>query len=152
LFFHKSTVKDALIDGDKVAVQVTSYHTLAGSGKQTRFMGMIIAVVKNGKRSKGGDSKNNYNTAVFPSKLQLPTTATLPGYHKRFYTPRRFLIDVYKVLKRLPGFAMTVPSKRVDRSFAEKIMLVVTQVNGLLGPFLLPLLPRLKRSSYYHYF
>jgi AhpD family alkylhydroperoxidase len=52
------------------------------------------------------------------------------GFSKRFYTPRTFLGDLYRILLSFPSILETVRSRRVSRSFAEKIMLVVTQVNG----------------------
>jgi AhpD family alkylhydroperoxidase len=52
------------------------------------------------------------------------------GFGKRFYTPRAFVRDLRDVLAHMPSFRETARSERVSRSFAEKIMLAVTQVNG----------------------
>ena len=52
------------------------------------------------------------------------------GFRKRTYTPRTFVHDLRNVLAHLPSFRETARSGRVSRSFAEKIMLAVTQVNG----------------------
>lgn len=52
------------------------------------------------------------------------------GFSKRFYTPRTFLGDLNSILLSFPSILETARSRRVSRSFAEKIMLVVTQVNG----------------------
>lgn len=54
----------------------------------------------------------------------------MDGFRKRFYTPRAFVRDLREVLAHLPSFRGTARSGRVSRSFAEKIMLAVTQVNG----------------------
>ncbi len=54
----------------------------------------------------------------------------MDGFRKRFYTPRAFVRDLGEVLAHLPSFRETARSERVSRSFAEKIMLAVTQVNG----------------------
>lgn len=51
-------------------------------------------------------------------------------FNKRFYTPRLFLEDLAYILRNLPGLLSSVRSRRIGRAFAEKIMLVVTQVNG----------------------
>jgi AhpD family alkylhydroperoxidase len=52
------------------------------------------------------------------------------AFKKRFYTPRTFFHDLREVLAGLPAFKDTARSRRVSRTFAEKIMLAVTQVNG----------------------
>ena len=54
----------------------------------------------------------------------------MDGFKKRFYTPRAFVRDLREVLAHMPSFRETARSARVSRSFAEKIMLAVTQVNG----------------------
>jgi AhpD family alkylhydroperoxidase len=54
----------------------------------------------------------------------------MDGFRKRFYTPRAFARDLREVLAHMPSFRETARSERVSRSFAEKIMLAVTQVNG----------------------
>jgi hypothetical protein len=46
-------VEDVLIDGDRVAVRVTGYHTLAATEKETIVTGMIIAVIKDGQLMEG---------------------------------------------------------------------------------------------------
>lgn len=51
-------------------------------------------------------------------------------FHKRFYTPGAFLRDLVEVVRHLPEFRAAARSGRGNRAFAEKIMLVVTQVNG----------------------
>jgi AhpD family alkylhydroperoxidase len=51
-------------------------------------------------------------------------------FNKRFYTPRSFLRELYGITLALPSIIRTVRSKRISRSFSEKIMLVVTLVNG----------------------
>ena len=52
------------------------------------------------------------------------------GFKKRFYTPRAFAHDLGDILSHMPEFRDTARSGRVSRSFAEKIMMAVTQVNG----------------------
>jgi AhpD family alkylhydroperoxidase len=52
------------------------------------------------------------------------------GFRKRVYTARAFARDLRDVLTHLPSFRDTARSGRVSRSFAEKIMLAVTEVNG----------------------
>ncbi|MEJ2208986.1 MAG: carboxymuconolactone decarboxylase family protein [Anaerolineae bacterium] len=52
------------------------------------------------------------------------------GFGKRFYTPRGFARDLRQVLGNMGSFRETSRSGRVSRSFAEKIMLAVTAVNG----------------------
>ena len=54
----------------------------------------------------------------------------MEGFRKRFYTPRAFVRDLREVLAHLSSFRETARSGRVPRSFAEKIMLAVTHVNG----------------------
>jgi AhpD family alkylhydroperoxidase len=51
-------------------------------------------------------------------------------FNKRFYTPRTFLRDLYGILQSLSSIMETARSRRMSRAFVEKIMLVVTQVNG----------------------
>jgi AhpD family alkylhydroperoxidase len=51
-------------------------------------------------------------------------------FSKRFYSPCAFFSDLLRLLRNLPSLAETSRSRRVSRPFAEKIMLVVTQVNG----------------------
>jgi AhpD family alkylhydroperoxidase len=51
-------------------------------------------------------------------------------FSKRFYTPMTFLRHLGDILLSAPSILKTVRGRRVNRSFAEKIMLVVTQVNG----------------------
>jgi AhpD family alkylhydroperoxidase len=51
-------------------------------------------------------------------------------FNKRFYTPYTFLRDLAGILYSAPSILQTVSTRRIRRSFAEKIMLVVTQVNG----------------------
>lgn len=54
----------------------------------------------------------------------------MPGFRKRFYTPRSFLRDLGDILAHTGEFRDTARSGRVSRAFAEKIMMAVTQVNG----------------------
>jgi AhpD family alkylhydroperoxidase len=51
-------------------------------------------------------------------------------FNKRFYTPQTFLRDLYGILQSLSSIMETARSRRMSRAFVEKIMLVVTQVNG----------------------
>jgi AhpD family alkylhydroperoxidase len=52
------------------------------------------------------------------------------AFEKRFYTPRRFWRDFVDLIRRLPAIRDTMRSNRVGQAFRERIMLVVTQVNG----------------------
>jgi len=52
-------------------------------------------------------------------------------YNRRINTsPRRFLEAIADILSHTDDLKDTARSKRIDHSFAEKIMLAVTQVNG----------------------
>jgi AhpD family alkylhydroperoxidase len=51
-------------------------------------------------------------------------------FNQRFYTPRAFLGDLANAIRHLPDLRAAARGRRVSRSFAEKIMMVVTQVNG----------------------
>jgi AhpD family alkylhydroperoxidase len=51
-------------------------------------------------------------------------------FRKRFHTPRTFFRDLWNILVSMPAFLDTFHSGRVSRSFAEKIMMAVTRVNG----------------------
>jgi AhpD family alkylhydroperoxidase len=50
-------------------------------------------------------------------------------FNKRFYTPGALLTDLVELLSYAPSILATIRSRRISREFAEKIMLVVTQVN-----------------------
>jgi AhpD family alkylhydroperoxidase len=54
----------------------------------------------------------------------------MDGFRKRFYTPRTFVRDLRRIGASMHDFRETARSGRVSRSFAEKIMLAVTAVNG----------------------
>jgi AhpD family alkylhydroperoxidase len=62
--------------------------------------------------------------------LSRRAEVTRDRFDGRFYTPGAFLRDVAGVLKHLPELRSAARSRRVSRAFAEKIMMVVTQVNG----------------------
>ena len=51
-------------------------------------------------------------------------------FDKRLYTPGALLHDLLDLVAHLPDLLSAYWSRRVSRSFAEKIMLAVTQVNG----------------------
>jgi len=51
-------------------------------------------------------------------------------FFKRIYTPRSLLGDFRDILDHFHEFRSAVRSRRISRSFAEKIMLAVTAVNG----------------------
>jgi AhpD family alkylhydroperoxidase len=51
-------------------------------------------------------------------------------FRKRIYTLRSFISDVQDVIRHFPEIRETMRSRRVSRTFMEKIMLVITQVNG----------------------
>jgi AhpD family alkylhydroperoxidase len=51
-------------------------------------------------------------------------------FSKRIYTPRSLLQDFRDILDHFHEFRSAVRSRRIDRAFAEKIMLAVTAVNG----------------------
>jgi AhpD family alkylhydroperoxidase len=51
-------------------------------------------------------------------------------FRKRIYTPRTFLSDLRDIFAHRKQMREMMRAKRVDRSFMEKIMLVITQVNG----------------------
>jgi AhpD family alkylhydroperoxidase len=53
-----------------------------------------------------------------------------PGFQKRIYSPKSFQSDLQAVLENMDMFRAARRSRRVDSSFAERIMLAVTQVNG----------------------
>jgi AhpD family alkylhydroperoxidase len=52
------------------------------------------------------------------------------SFQKRFYTPRALFRDLLTVLLRFPSILETSRSRRISRTFTEKIMLAVTSVNG----------------------
>ncbi len=54
----------------------------------------------------------------------------MAGFRKRFYTPRAFLRDAAGIVQNMPGFIAGARTRRVSRTFAEKVMLAVTRVNG----------------------
>jgi AhpD family alkylhydroperoxidase len=51
-------------------------------------------------------------------------------FSKRIYTPRSLFEDFRDILDHFHEFRSAVRSERIDRAFAEKIMLAVTAVNG----------------------
>jgi len=51
-------------------------------------------------------------------------------FSKRTYTPRSLLQDFRDILDHFHEFRSAVRSRRIDRAFAEKIMLAVTAVDG----------------------
>jgi AhpD family alkylhydroperoxidase len=52
-------------------------------------------------------------------------------YNRRIYTsPRQFMEAIADILRHTDDLKNAARSKRIDHSFAEKIMLAVTQVNG----------------------
>ena len=52
-------------------------------------------------------------------------------YNRRIYiTPKQFVAAINDILKHTDDLKAAARSKRIDHSFAEKIMLAVTQVNG----------------------
>jgi len=51
-------------------------------------------------------------------------------FSKRIYTPRSLFDDFRDILAHFHEFRAAVRSERIDRAFAEKIMLAVTAVNG----------------------
>ncbi len=53
----------------------------------------------------------------------------MDGFRKQFYTPRAFVRDLKDILVHMPEFRNTARNGHVNRAFAEKIMLAVTQVN-----------------------
>jgi AhpD family alkylhydroperoxidase len=52
------------------------------------------------------------------------------NFNKRFYRPSGFFKDLAAILKLFPSITKTIRSRSINRAFAEKIMLVVSQVNG----------------------
>jgi AhpD family alkylhydroperoxidase len=52
------------------------------------------------------------------------------NFNKRFYLPRTFAIDFFDLIKHLPEMRQNRKNSWLEPLFAEKIMLVVTQVNG----------------------
>jgi AhpD family alkylhydroperoxidase len=54
----------------------------------------------------------------------------ITSFRRRIYTPRTFFADLGDVFRHLPELREMRRSKRVSRAFLEKIMLVITQVNG----------------------
>jgi AhpD family alkylhydroperoxidase len=53
-----------------------------------------------------------------------------PGFNKRFYHPSGFLKDLVEIFRERGSIVATFRSRRLSRTFIEKIMLVVTRVNG----------------------
>jgi AhpD family alkylhydroperoxidase len=51
-------------------------------------------------------------------------------FRKRFYRPRAFVSDLAGIVWHLPDLVSAARSKRVSHALGEKIMLVVTGVNG----------------------
>jgi AhpD family alkylhydroperoxidase len=51
-------------------------------------------------------------------------------FHKKIYTFRQYRQDIGFILKNIPRFINAIRNKDIPRSFAEKIMLVITAVNG----------------------
>lgn len=49
---------------------------------------------------------------------------------KRFYTPATFKKDVQEILAHFEDLRQASRSGRIDKAFAEKLMLVITGVNG----------------------
>ena len=52
------------------------------------------------------------------------------NFGKRIYTPSLFASDILYLASHLPEILRAVRSKSVSRKFAEKIMTVITAVNG----------------------
>jgi AhpD family alkylhydroperoxidase len=52
------------------------------------------------------------------------------SFQKRIYTARSFSSDMRDVIQHFPQMRETMRSRRVSRAFIEKIMLVISQVNG----------------------
>ena len=50
-------------------------------------------------------------------------------YHKRFYTPRGFIRDLAEVVWHLPEIMAMLRTRRINRAFSEKVMLVITSIN-----------------------
>jgi len=55
---------------------------------------------------------------------------TVPAPSKRTYTPKTFMADIAWMLNHLDDVRAAHRSGRVDKAFAERIMLAVTNVNG----------------------
>ncbi len=51
-------------------------------------------------------------------------------FNKRIYNPRTFTADVINIFDNMDALRRAARSGRVSRAFAEKIMMVVTSVNG----------------------
>jgi AhpD family alkylhydroperoxidase len=54
----------------------------------------------------------------------------IKSFGKRIYTARSFSSDMRDVIQHIPQMRETMRSRRVSRAFTEKIMLVISQVNG----------------------
>jgi AhpD family alkylhydroperoxidase len=52
------------------------------------------------------------------------------SFGKRIYTARSFSSDMRDAIQHIPQMRETMRSRRVSRAFTEKIMLVISQVNG----------------------
>ncbi|MCF8360748.1 MAG: carboxymuconolactone decarboxylase family protein [Prolixibacteraceae bacterium] len=55
-----------------------------------------------------------------------------PAFNKRFYTPRLFFGDIGFMLGHIPSIVGTFRDKHISKAFSEKIMNVVTAVNGCI--------------------
>jgi AhpD family alkylhydroperoxidase len=53
-----------------------------------------------------------------------------PGFHKRIFTPASFRAALNDLTEHLDDMRAARRAGRVDRAFAERVMLAVTQVNG----------------------
>lgn len=58
------------------------------------------------------------------------STSSMAQYQKKIYTFPRFREDLIFILKNIPAYRRAFGNREIPRSFAEKIMLVVTSVNG----------------------
>jgi len=58
------------------------------------------------------------------------STSSMAQYQKKIYTVPRFREDLMFIVKNIPAYRRAFRNREISRSFAEKIMLVVTSVNG----------------------
>lgn len=63
--------------------------------------------------------------------MKKPSVGAKGGFNRRlYYSPAEFIAAMREVLAHTSDLKEAARSRRIERAFAEKIMLAVTQVNG----------------------
>lgn len=71
----------------------------------------------------------DFRTALELRPMRAQAADSGDGFRKRRFTARTLLIGVGQFIQNIPGLVRAIRADRVDKQFAEKIMLAVTAVN-----------------------